>query len=1050
MPCFGHNCIVVVMNGSDERFARRLTGLAARRSGLAVCLWGEPGIGKTHTALSWLRGTPLESVSIHATQTLEVIVRQVPRPKKISVWLERSLERLQQGESLETATFIQTLAALLTVNAPLILHIEDLHEATPDRLEVWQKLALAVTRTRGVGLIATSRVQPPEGFEVIRLEPLNRVASDALLEAEASAALPAEALAWIFKHAQGNPLFTLEFFRFLARQGFVWNDGRHWRWREPERRLMPNTVEALIEQQLLKVNSSEAVRRTLEAKALLPVDSPVPTLALVAELEASELEAAQRFLAQQGILMGTGFAHPLYREVRLATLRPERRRDLARRALHALEHDPIQAADFLEAAALSNDQSLALLRKAALRAKEMADPTLEGRLLARAADHASGEEQYQVALEAAQALKRLDFVTAVRLGELALSLKPHDTQTLDLLCHIFALRNEQDRVEWALAQLPENEQGPKGLPRLVRLYSTMGDDERVLELVRQNPALKTGDPGTLYDIAWSLLGLGLRNELEALIVQTLSRDDLSEANRAGFNYLKGVVLSQYGGEDTAAESYFHQALLGYRRLGNSVNTIAGLHAHATVLQNIGRYQEALPELEEAARLCIQLGSIKRLAETNVAIADQLQWFGQYEQAEHLYSENLEILRQHKDTDYVLDCLRSLTELYWSWDVPYGPVLAFKHANEALSLARITGNPNRMLKALRSLVMACLLNRQPTRALEFANQALLLATANDQPNQVRNAYHAKALALSASDQKAEALQSARESLRWAEQTGDPYSTRMIGLEVARLSDDLTLAREYLGWFEAHGLINGVNIARHYFPQIAPSATTSTAKPETSHCLEVLGPMRVLNAGTPEPVRGGKRKELLALLLEARIMGRSEVSRLNLFDALYPDTSEAQANAALSSLVYQLREQFGSDIILSSDGGYALAGITSDAEAFLQTGNTRLWRGEYLEGSDLGGDETVRETLHLALRDRAEPLLETDPNEAARVGRLLCAADPYDRESLRLTLRALRVAENHKSLKSTYARARTDLLEIGEVLPERWMDFLEIPTPTGKSA
>ena len=94
--------------------------------------------------------------------------------------------------------------------------------------------------------------------------------------------------------------------------------------------------------------------------------------------------------------------------------------------------------------------------------------------------------------------------------------------------------------------------------------------------------------------------------------------------------------------------------------------------------------------------------------------------------------------------------------------------------------------------------------------------------------------------------------------------------------------------------------------------------------------------------------------------------------------------------------------------------------------------------------------VRETLHLALRNRAEPLLETDPNEAARVGRLLCTADPYDLESLRLTLRALRAADNHKSLKSTYARARTDLLEIGEVLPERWMDFLEIPTPTGKSA
>ena len=92
--------------------------------------------------------------------------------------------------------------------------------------------------------------------------------------------------------------------------------------------------------------------------------------------------------------------------------------------------------------------------------------------------------------------------------------------------------------------------------------------------------------------------------------------------------------------------------------------------------------------------------------------------------------------------------------------------------------------------------------------------------------------------------------------------------------------------------------------------------------------------------------------------------------------------------------------------------------------------------------------VRETLHLALRNRAETLLETDPTEAVRVGRLLCAADPYDLKGLRLTLRALRTSDNHKNLKSTYACARTNLLEIGEVLPERWADFLEVPT--GKTA
>jgi predicted ATPase len=309
------------MNGLQQ-IAKRLMGVTMRRSAIVLGVWGEPGIGKTHAALALLRGTPCQSLRVHSTQALEVIVPQVPRPKKIPAWLERSLERLARGEPFETGAFVQTFAALLMANAPLILHVEDLHEATLDRLEVWQKLALAITRTRGVGLIATSRTQPPDGFEVIRLEPLNRAASDALLEAEAGAVLPVEALAWIFKLAHGNPLFTLEFFRFLARQGFVWNDGRHWRWREPERRLMPNTVEALIEQQLLKVNSTESVRRTLEVKALLPVGSPIAVLALVAELGESEIEAALGLLAQQGILIGMEFAHPLFREVRLATLRP--------------------------------------------------------------------------------------------------------------------------------------------------------------------------------------------------------------------------------------------------------------------------------------------------------------------------------------------------------------------------------------------------------------------------------------------------------------------------------------------------------------------------------------------------------------------------------------------------------------------------------------------------------------------------------------------------------------------------------------------------------
>jgi hypothetical protein len=129
------------------------------------------------------------------------------------------------------------------------------------------------------------------------------------------------------------------------------------------------------------------------------------------------------------------------------------------------------------------------------------------------------------------------------------------------------------------------------------------------------------------------------------------------------------------------------------------------------------------------------------------------------------------------------------------------------------------------------------------------------------------------------------------------------------------------------------------------------------------------------------------------------------------------------------------------------GYALGNLKTDVETFLETGNTKLWRGIYLESLTLETSDTVRESIYLALRTRAEVLLETDPNEVTRVGRLLCEADPYDLEALRLTVTGLREGQNHRSLSRFYDQARTRFLEIGEVLPARWQDFL---TPIGTTA
>jgi hypothetical protein len=207
------------------------------------------------------------------------------------------------------------------------------------------------------------------------------------------------------------------------------------------------------------------------------------------------------------------------------------------------------------------------------------------------------------------------------------------------------------------------------------------------------------------------------------------------------------------------------------------------------------------------------------------------------------------------------------------------------------------------------------------------------------------------------------------------------------------------------------------------------------------LEVLGPVRLTN-GSIKPIRGRKRQALLAYLLEARIAGKPEVSKIELIDALYPDFEEPRALNALRVEVHGLRAQLNRGVIETTSSGYKLGDIQTDAEAFLATRDTKLWRAAYLEGigferDDDGSHQTLTATLH----DCANELIESNPHEAARVMRFLVEMEPFDLEFLRTKLKAFRAASNHRSLGRSYSKARARLGEVGEVLPERWEQFLK---------
>jgi DNA-binding SARP family transcriptional activator len=240
-----------------------------------------------------------------------------------------------------------------------------------------------------------------------------------------------------------------------------------------------------------------------------------------------------------------------------------------------------------------------------------------------------------------------------------------------------------------------------------------------------------------------------------------------------------------------------------------------------------------------------------------------------------------------------------------------------------------------------------------------------------------------------------------------------------------------------WFAEHGLLNGVTIAKRYFPELAETEKTSVKKRVLQ--LEVLGSLRITEQ-TTTAVRGRKRQELLALLLEARISGRREVPRLTLIEVLYPDDDELKASSSLTSIIHSLRETFGESVILTTASGYTLGNCTSDAEVFLQTGDTLRWAGTYLEGLALSDESSVRDSLYLALADKATALLELDPKEAARVGSILIEAEPYRIEYLKIYLTALRLTNSHGKLARHYQDARERFLEVGETLPDTWQDLL----------
>ena len=1024
--------------------ARQLAGVALRRTGLAAALWGEAGIGKTHACQEVLRGLICRSVSVHAASGFGALIAALPRPRKPSAWLEQSLGRLQSGQEAGSADPLAVFSGLLAACAPVILQIEDLHEASGEQLAFWEGLATTVQRVRGVGLLAASRVRPPAPFAALRLPPLDRSGSDALLETEAGASLPAEALAWLFEHAAGNPLFTLEFFRLLARQGSLWNDGHLWRWRAPRRDAMPITVEAVIERALLDVAGTTVLESARSARALLGADIPEQVWAEVAGLTPSDLTGAQAELERAGVLVQGEFIHPLYREVTLGHMAPARRQQLARRALEVYRGDPERAAAFVEQAGLAPTEASLLLEEAAQAASVAGRTASAARLLARAADQAQGDGRARLALQAARSLESVQPSEALRLARMAAQQRPDDPETALYLAGRLVQRERRlDAADEALRHLPAAVRTSAAwVAWQISFLMACGQFAEALDLWAARPDLHgQSGPATLYCVAGCLVHTGQPARAAELARQGLAGGGLTPTQRTQLLNVLSIAYA-VSGQPEEAETHLALALEVARAHGLTQLLGALLQNRAKNLDRTERYADALAAAQEAHLSYGEAGDGVRQANVGTMVAAFLTECGRYAEAETLLLDSIGLFERQEPSRFLVLARLTLVYLYLDWQPPHGKVLALKLAGSALEQATLDQMPGITALAFAALARAEACSGNAQAALAHATEALRLAG----PAADESAFlslTALAAAHAAQGQTTAAALAWKEALEAATARGFTLDARRSALELARLTDDAEAARAHCAWFEAHGLLNGVNIARRYFPQVARPAPAPAPRAR----LDLLGTLRCTsgNAAASRPVRGRRRQELLSLLAQARLAGRAEVSRLDLLDALYPDTSEVQMNAALRDLVHQVRAEYGPGLVLTTAGGHALGEVVLDAEEFLADGDTRRWRGPYLAGLNLAGLEAggaARDALYLALRARAEALLDSDPAEVARVGLLMLEADPYDLESLRLTLNALRANRNHRSLGRVYAQARARLAEVGETLPESWINFLAL--------
>lgn len=1008
----------------------RLRPVASRRLGLALGLVGEAGIGKSHTVKTAFSALTCRTVTLRAAADLRTWVAVLPRPPKLQAWAQRALDDMAEQATMPLADMAAALGAALSSSAPVILHVEDLHESDAERQALIVQLGRAVHRSRGVGMVVTSRAPTPEPFTPHHLVPLDQDASQRLLVAEAGYELPRQAVDWITQRAAGNPLYTLEYLRYLSRLGHLWNDGQMWRWRAPLDGFIPTSVEALVGQRLVQAQADPGDGTVLAALSYVGSDTADTLLAAMTGQTESRLRERIVRLGQAGVLNGREFAHPLFRELSAKLATHSTIRDMARKAIASLGDDSSAAARFVAAAQLPDARALELLEAASVATT---DTVRAARLQAQATNYATGPTLTRLALQAAVVLQNNDLPEAMRIITLATERGEPSSEISRLRVHLLARDGRQEEADELARNLGEDLLPGGAVALQLTSRNVAGDHAAAWKIWLEHPELHGAPtPETLRAATASALAVGQMHEAATLIERGLATIE-GPLLRAELQSLQ-ALMAFHSGDAKRADAVISAVLDLLEPLQAPRLRATALLNRAAFLKELGEFAAMSDCLEECLTIRREAGDGKAYAFAQAALAELRLEQGRYDEAGDLLSEAIATLELYGPSRFLINTKSIASALGLARGTPLGNLSAVHNAEQALTAARESGNPRVVRELLFDASLANTATANAERGLDLALESTALATAaGDSPVDNYRATWAEAAAQAALGRPGEAVSLLRSAYQRAAQVEGAIDTHKIGLALAGLEEDRDAVRVHAAWFADRGLLNGVAIAERL---LGPEAAIEVHEP-TRIRLDVLGPMQVTTT-TRAGVKGEKRKHLLALLLEARVGGRDGVSKLALLDELYPDKDELSAAASLKVLVHGVRQTLAADLVVTTADGYALGDCATDLEEYLAIPDPALWRGQYLDGAEF--DAHLHDSLYLALARHASDLTLSDPAEAIRLGRILVEAEPYDSEFLVVCLTAMRSAGQHRSLDRLYQAARARLAELGESLPPRWQEYL----------